>query len=76
MHMQTQSSKGDINLGYISFISVLLHCSASIARSASKGQADASRKSRVSDVYSDGRYNWTRLHRMYKLPEVGGDFCR
>jgi len=32
--------------------------------------------SRVSDVYSDGRYNWMRLCHTFKLPEVGGDFRR
>ena len=29
---------------------------------------------RVSNVYSDDRYNRTRLRCTYKLPEVGGDF--
>ena len=40
-------------------------------------QAQAKTKAiRVSNVYSDDRYNRTRLHGTYKLPEVGGDFCR
>jgi len=32
--------------------------------------------SRVSNQYSDDRYNRTRLRRTYILPEVGGDFRR
>ena len=34
------------------------------------------RGSRVSNQYSDDRYNRTRLRRTYILPEVGGDFRR
>ena len=46
-----------------SALMIMLHCCEDFA-------------TRVSNVYSDNRYNRTRLRRAYKLPEVGEDFRR